>query len=202
MEVDADGSVVAPHRAVVVVVNMPPGRQGARVVGGDEVDGVVPVTVVDVVDGTKIVVVDGAHGTVVVDGLPGMQGGTVVGGAGSVTPVVVVRPGTNALVVVEPGVGSAAQPSDCDNESRIRVATGEGANVAASERTRSHTRPRTDGSSWANAVEVGPWTPWALLNSGWATTTSAHSPTAQIHLRRLAIAPPPFPVRPPMRPTG
>lgn len=160
VDVDGKGSVVTPHKAVVVAVNMPLARQGgSKVVDVDTVDGAVPVAVVDVVED------NGAQGTVVGDGLFGMQGGRVGGGG------------------------------------RVWVFRGE-RKSSAWIWTGSQTRLRMVRSSGAKAVDVGPWTPWAGAQQRLAYTTTAPRPRAQNHLRGLAIPPPPFPVRPSLRPSG
>lgn len=149
--------VVAPAGAVVVVA--PP---GAVVV-------VAPVgAVVDVV-GTPVgavVEVVGTHGTVVVTGLLGMHGGSVVDDVG--TPVVfvpsgvlvvvpgamvVVVVGDTAVVVVVPGVGPLAHPKDCSNDVRMAVTPGISPKVPCKDRRSWHTGSRSDASSW---VPTGP----------------------------------------------
>jgi hypothetical protein len=140
-----------PSDMVVVV-------QGPRVVEVEEV--VAPgMLVVVVVDGTKLVDVTGWHGTVVVNGLSGMQSGSVVevvGIVGPLVPVVVVIPGADVVVVVarlvvvlEPGVGGPEHPNDCNRDAKMLVTCGKEANVAWNDRIAWQMGSRIDASSCA-----------------------------------------------------
>ena len=120
------------------------------------------VVVVDGVVGRAVVVVE-THGTVVVEGLFGIQGGSVVDEVGVVVPVplvVVVVLGTTVvvvvapmLVVVVPGV-AVLHPRDCSSEVKIPATPGNPAKEPCSDWTSWQIGSRKDGSSWATGVST------------------------------------------------
>ncbi|MDQ4069411.1 MAG: hypothetical protein M3203_08075 [Actinomycetota bacterium] len=93
-----------------------------------------------VVAGIVVVVVE-THGTVVVEGLSGMHGGSDVDVVDPVSTVVVV-PGTSVVVVVVPAIvvvvvpgGAPWQPKDCSSDVKIGATPGKFPKAAWTDRS-------------------------------------------------------------------